>query len=45
MISPDQKFEEQLKAWGEKNPWFTNPETDLELEMAIDAASLHTQIT
>tara|TARA_R100001129_G_scaffold171775_1_gene142113 strand:- start:1358 stop:1600 length:243 start_codon:yes stop_codon:yes gene_type:complete len=45
MINPDKRFEERVKAWGENNPWFTNPQTDLELEMAIDAANLHTQIT
>ena len=45
MTDPDEQFEERLKAWGENNPWFKNPETDLELEMAIDAAELHTQIT
>tara|TARA_E500000318_G_C3502261_1_gene188849 strand:- start:119 stop:361 length:243 start_codon:yes stop_codon:yes gene_type:complete len=45
MTNPDEKFEEQLKAWGEKNPWFKNPETDLELEMAVDAMHLHMQIT
>ena len=45
MTDLDQKFEERVKAWGKDNPWFTNPETDLELEMAIDAANLHTQIT
>ena len=45
MTNLDEKFEERVKAWGKDNPWFTNPETDLELEMAIDAANLHTQIT
>ena len=45
MTDLDQKFEERVKAWWKDNPWFTNPETDLELEMAIDAANLHTQIT
>ena len=45
MTDVDQKFEERIKAWGKNNPWFTNPETDLELEMAIDAANLHTKIT
>ena len=45
MTDPDKQFEERLKAWGENNPWFKNPETDLELQMAIDAAELHTQIT
>jgi len=45
MINPDKRFEERVKAWGENNPWFTNPQTDLELEMAIDASNLHTQIT
>tara|TARA_Y100000114_G_scaffold142222_1_gene148629 strand:- start:299 stop:541 length:243 start_codon:yes stop_codon:yes gene_type:complete len=45
MTDPDEQFEERLKAWGENNPWFKNPETDLELQMAIDAAELHTQIT
>ena len=45
MTDLDQKFEERVKAWGENNHWFSNPQTDLELEMAIDAANLHTQIT
>jgi len=45
MTDPDEQFEERLKAWGENNPWFKNPETDMELQMAIDAAELHTQIT
>ena len=45
MTDPDQKFQERVKAWGKNNPWFTNPETDLEFEMAIDAANLHMQIT
>ena len=45
MTDPDQKFEERVKSWGKNNPWFTNPETNLELEMAIDAANIHAQIT
>ena len=45
MTDLDQKFEERVKARGKDNPRFTNPETDLELEMAIDAANLHMQIT
>ena len=45
MTDLDQKFEERVKAWGKDNPWVTNPETDLEWDMAIVAANLHTQIT
>ena len=45
MTDSDEKFEERIKAWGENNHWFSNPQTDLELEMAVDAMHLHTQIT
>ena len=45
MTDSDEKFEERIKAWGGNNPWFSNPQTDLELQMAVDAMHLHTQIT
>ncbi len=27
-------FDKEIEAWGEKNPWFSNPQTELELDMA-----------
>jgi hypothetical protein len=36
-----QDFDAEIKAWGDKNTWFTNPQTDLELEMYKDAVFLH----
>ena len=45
MTDSDEKFQERIKAWGGNNPWFSNPQTDLELQMAVDAMHLHTRIT
>ena len=38
-------FEKEIEAWGEKNPWFSNPQTELELDMAINAMQVHVLIT
>lgn len=38
-------FEEEMKAWGERNLWFSNPQTELELDMARDAMQVHVLIT
>ncbi len=34
-------FDKKIEAWGEKNPWFSNPQTELELDMARDAMHVH----
>ena len=34
-------FDKEIEAWGEKNPWVSNPQTGLELDMARDAMHVH----
>jgi hypothetical protein len=41
MDNDTQEVDPQVKAWGERNTWFTDPQTELEFEMAKDAMFLH----